>query len=387
VRLLWVAPRFGAEMVGGAEILVRGLATHATPVGWTADVATTCAVDHETWANVLPPGETRENGMRILRFPVGPRNAGRYEELHPIVLTGESTYGEELEWLANSVWSPDLLHFLDQEGSSYDLVLFSPYLFGTTVWGAQVAPERSALMPCLHDEPYARLETVKRVVEAARGCVFNTDAEETLARKLYRVSEGQVVGMGFDAPVGRPAADFAASRGLGSYVLYAGRLEEGKRVHVAAEYAVRYAREREDAPKLVLIGRGNYLPPEEADEVVVRVGFVSEEEKRGAYAEALALVNPSHMESLSLVLMEAWLEGTPALLDEGSDVLREHAERSGGALTFSSYEGYRDALDSLREDAELRERLGTAGRDYVLGAYGWPAVQRRFRDAVETLVS
>jgi glycosyltransferase involved in cell wall biosynthesis len=386
VRLLWVVPRFGAETVGGAEILVRGLSTHATPDGWTADVATTCAVDHETWANVLPPGESRENGLRILRFPVGPRDPERYAELHPIVLTGESTYAEELEWLANSVWSPDLLHFLEQKGSSYDLVIFSPYLFGTTVWGAQVAPERSALMPCLHDEPYARLETVKRVVEAARGCVFNTDAEEKLARKLFRVSEGSVVGMGFDAPAGPPTAEFATPRDLGPYVLYAGRLEEGKRVHVAVDYAVRYAREREDAPRLVLIGRGNYLPPEEAADVVVRVGFVSEEEKRAAYSEALALVNPSHMESLSLVLMEAWLEGTPALLDKGSAVLREHAERSGGALVFDSYESYRDALDRIRKDMGLRDRLGASGRDYVLGTYGWPTVRRRLQEAVEALV-
>jgi glycosyltransferase involved in cell wall biosynthesis len=387
LRLLWVVPRFGAETVGGAEILVRGLATHATPEGWSADVATTCAVDHETWANVLPPGESRENGLRILRFPVGPRDPERYAQLHPIVLTGESTYAEELEWLANSVWSPELLHFLEREGGSYDLVLFSPYLFGTTVWGAQVAPGRSALMPCLHDEPYARLETVKRVVEASRGCVFNTDAEEKLARKLFRVAEGQVVGMGFDAPAGPPTAEFAASRGLGPYVLYAGRLEEGKRVDVAVDYAVRYARERQDAPKLVLIGRGSYLPPEEVGDVVVRVGFVSEEEKRAAYYEALALVNPSHMESLSLVLMEAWLEGTPALLDEGSAVLREHAQRSGGALTFDSYESYRDVLDRMREDPGLGDRLGAAGRDYVVGTYGWPTVRRRLREAVEALVS
>ena len=88
-------------------------------------------------------------------------------------------------------------------------------------------------------------------------------------------------------------------------------------MHVAVDYAMRYAAERKDAPKLVLIGQGTYEPPEEAEGVVVHAGFVSEDEKRAAYAEALALVNPSHMESLSIVLMEAWLEGTPALVDDG----------------------------------------------------------------------
>src|SRR5262249_22296226 len=191
----------------------------------------------------------------------------------------------------------------------FDVVLFSPYFFGTTIWGAQVAPERSALMPCLHDEPYARLETVRRLVGSVRGCIFNTDAEERLARSLYEGQAGCVVGMGYGPPAGPPSAAFAEPRGLGAYVLYAGRLEEGKRVHVAVDYAIRYAQERESAPKLILLGLGSYEVPEEAGEIVVRAGFVGEEEKRAAYTEALAVVNPSQLASLSLIPREAWLDG------------------------------------------------------------------------------
>jgi glycosyltransferase involved in cell wall biosynthesis len=385
VRLLWVVPRFGAGLVGGAEMLVRGLATRGVPAGWRSEIATTCAVNHFTWENELPAGSGEEDGLTVHRFPVGGRDSVRYDQLHPRVLAGEASYPEELEWLANSVWSPDLQHFLDQHGAEYDLVLFSPYLFGTTVWGAQVDPARSALVPCLHDEPYARLETVRRVIESARGCLFSSDAEAALAKNLYRLDNGTVVGLGWDPPDGPPPFGFASTRGLGEYVLYAGRLEEGKRVHIAVDYAVRYAAERDNAPQLVLIGQGTYEPPEEAANVVVHAGFVPEDEKRAAYSEALALVNPSHMESLSIVLMEAWLEGTPALVDKGSAVLREHAERSGGALLFDSYESYRDGLDKLRESSALREQLGAAGREYVLGAYGWPAVRDRFREAVASL--
>jgi glycosyltransferase involved in cell wall biosynthesis len=385
-RLLWVVPRFGNDFVGGAEKHVRGLVTRGLPDGWSADVATTCAVDHETWENVLDPGVEHRNGLTVHRFPVGERDADLYARLHPRILSGDADYPEELEWLGASVWAPDLLRFLEEEADGYGIVFFSPYFFGTTIWGAQVAPERSALMPCLHDEPYARLETVRRLVRSVRGCVFNTDAEERLARSLYEIGAGRVVGMGYDPPAGPPNASFAEPRGLGPYVLYAGRLEEGKRVHVAVDYALRYAAERENAPKLVLLGLGSYEVPEEAGEIIVRAGFVSEEEKRAAYTEALAVVNPSHMESLSLVLMEAWLEGTPALVDDGSAVLREHAERSAGALTFDSYESYRDALDRLREEDGLRERLGIAGHEYVLDAYGWPVVRRRFSEALEALM-
>jgi glycosyltransferase involved in cell wall biosynthesis len=384
-RLLWVVPRFGEESVGGAERLIRELATRATPEPWESEIATTCARSHYTWENELEPGESRHDGVLVRRFLVGPRNAARYDELHGLVVNGEATYVDELEWLSNSVWSPELQAHLERSGNEYGLLIFSPYLFGTTVWGAQVDPGRSALVPCLHDEPYARLTTVRRVLESVRGCCFNSPAEERLARRLSAVHSGHVVGMGFDPPTAPSSARFAEPRGLGPYLLYAGRIEEGKRVDVAVEYALRYSSERPSAPQLVLIGQGSYEPPEEAADLVVRAGFVNPEERRAAYAEAVALVNPSHLESLSIVLMEAWLEGTPAVVAAGSDVLREHCERSGGGLAFGSYEEYRDAVDRLLSEPHLGKEMGAAGHDYVLETYGWPAVKRRFREAIEIL--
>jgi glycosyltransferase involved in cell wall biosynthesis len=386
MRLLWVVPRFGTATVGGAERLVRGLATRALPEGWSSEIATTCAIDHETWANVLEPGEFVEDRLVVRRFPVGSRDHNRYWQLHPTILSGEGNYADEIEWLANSVWSPDLQRFIEEDGHKYDLILFCPYLFGTTIWGAQLRPERSALIPCLHDEPYAYLATVKRMFGAVRGCLFNSEGEERLARRLHEIRLGSIVGMGFEAPDGEPSHLFAEPRGLDSFLLYAGRIEEGKRVDVAVDYAVRYALERTNAPRLALIGQGNYQPPESADGVVVHVGFVDEEDRRAAYSEALAVVNPSELESLSLVLMEGWLEGTPCLVAAGSEVMRHHCERSGGGFSFDSYETFRDALDRLRADDGLRAQMGRAGRTYVLDKYGWPTVRERFQRAVESMV-
>ena len=282
MRVLWVVPRFGEAVVGGAETLVRELATRALPDGWTSEVATTCAVDHETWENALSPGTRTEAGVTVHRFPVGDRDPSRYEQLHPLMLNGTARYGEQVEWLAHSVWSPNLDAFLDKRGLEYDLIVLAPYLFGVTVWGVFVHPDRSALLPCLHDEGYARLEPVRQAFAAARGCLFNTAAEARLAASLYDVRAGAEVGIGFDPPDGPPEAGFAEARGLGDFVLYAGRLEEGKRVDVAVEYAVRYASERREAPRLVLAGHGSYRPPEWARDVVVEVGALEGEERRAA---------------------------------------------------------------------------------------------------------
>jgi glycosyltransferase involved in cell wall biosynthesis len=380
-------PRFGSATVGGAERLVQALASRASNDGFDVEVATTCASDHTTWENVLEPGISDEGGLRVHRFAVSPRDADVYEAIHRGLLVRRLSYAEELMWLANSVWSHEMHDFLSETKENYDLLLFAPYLFGTTIWGAQVAPERSALVPCLHEEPYAHLTTVRRVMAEVQGCIFNSEAEERLCRRLTPIRAGGVVGMGFDPPRSSPPPGFRERHNLDQFVLYAGRLEAGKRVDVAVEYAVRYAAERPRAPKLVLIGNGSYEIPKEARHAVVRLGFLDEGEKRAAYAEALALVHPSHLESLSIVLLEAWLEGSPALVAAGSEVLRDHCAQSGGGLLFSSFDDYRDAVDRLLRDEPLRRQLGSAGREYVLAKYNWSSVSERFRAVVERLAA
>ena len=180
--------------------------------------------------------------------------------------------------------------------------------------------------------------------------------------------------MGFDPPDGPAGASFAAPRGLGPLPPLRGPDRGGKarrrrgRVRAAVRSgAGGRAAARPDRQRRLRAAGGSRRASSSTP------GFLDEEERRAAYAEALALVNPSHMESLSIVLMEAWLEGTPALVAPGSDVLREHAERSGGGLVFDSYESYRDAVDrparragasraARRGRARVRPRRSTAGR-------------------------
>lgn len=378
---LFVVPRYGRDVVGGAETLVRGLVTRGLGPGADVTVATTCAVDHATWENALPLGETREDGVRVLRFPVAPRDARLHADLHQrLQAHGRLSYLNELELMGAGVWSPDLQRYLEEHGARHSHIIFAPYLFGTTFWGVQAHPERSFLLPCLHDERDAHMECLREPFGSAAGWIFNTRAEERLARRLFRVRRSAVVGAGLDLPDAPAGDDFARRHDLGDYLLYAGRLERGKRVDVAVEYTARLVAERGLDLKLVLIGSGGYRTPKRLRDHVVELGYVSEDDKRAAYAGALALVNPSELESLSLVLLEAWREGTPAIVAAGSEVMAEHCERSGGGLTFSDYPAFAEAVNSLRDDAALRGRMGAAGREYVRTRYAWPVVSARLRE-------
>lgn len=384
-RLLFVAPRFAAGIVGGAETLLRGLAMRAAAPDDEVTVATTCAVDHATWENALPAGESVEDGLRVLRFPVAPRDAALHGRLHGrLQERGRLSYLRELELMGSSVWSPDLQAHLDRHGAEYDLIIFTPYLFGTTFWGVQAHPDRSVLVPCLHDEPDAHMRCLRAPYDAVAGWIFNTPAEERLARRLFSVRAGGVVGVGFDPPAGPPRPGFAAERGLGRYILYAGRLERAKRVDVAVEYAARYIAERDPGLRLALVGTGSYRVPNHLRDRVVELGYVDEEDKRRAFAEALAVVNPSELESLSLVLLEAWREGTPALVAAGSAVMREHCERSGAGIPFGNYAQFAEGLTRILGDETEHRRMGEAGRTYVLTEYGWPATAARFQALVRT---
>ena len=59
VKLAFVTPRYGIEVIGGAETAARMLAERlCLRAGWEVEVLTSCALDHLTWENTEPAGTT-----------------------------------------------------------------------------------------------------------------------------------------------------------------------------------------------------------------------------------------------------------------------------------------------------------------------------------------
>ena len=383
-RLLFVPPRYGGSITGGAERLIRWMAEASLGAGCDVHVATTCAVDHETWANALPEGTTSEQGIDVHRFEVTPRNIARHQQLlGELMANGALTELEATDLMATSVWSRGLQDFIDREGGDFDAIVLAPYLFGTTFWGAQSWPEKTILVPCLHDEPFAYLGVVQRMLRHCAALSFNSPGEMALANHLLGSVRGNVVGMGLPVPVARPSDRPPGGLTKGSYFLYAGRVEQGKRVDVAARYVAALARKRGEHIPLAIIGSGSWRPPPDLEPYVHMLGFVSESEKRAAMAGAIALVNPSELESLSIVLMEAWLEGRPALVAARSEVMRDHCQRSGGGVTFADQGEFLHKAAALIDDPARATLLGAHGRDYVLEEYAPDTVLARFLDLVD----
>ena len=106
-------------------------------------------------------------------------------------------------------------------------------------------------------------------------------------------------------------------------------------------------------------------------------GIVDEADKWDIVRDATVSVSPSALESFSLVVLEAWVERVPVVVNGTCDPTREHCERSGGGLWFTSYREFEAVLDRLLGDAALRGRWARrAGLRRSL--YQWPVLIARY---------
>lgn len=387
-RIAFVCPRFAeGGTVGGAETLLKQLAHRARAAGREVVFLTTCAKSHFTWKNEWAPGARVCDGLEVRFFPVDEeRDLEAFLRIQDAISRkGFYSAEDEQTWLRNSVNSRALVEHLRRHGADYDRLVMGPYLFGLVYFAAQLYPEKTLLTPCLHDEGFAYVGAIREMFRAVRGLLFNAEPERDLARRLYALPEdrGAVVGMGLDPFEAEPDA-FARRRGFPHpYVLYAGRREPGKGTPLLLDYLALFRRRTGHDIKLVLTGAGEFQAPADLRPHILDLGFVSEEEKHEAMAGATAFCHPSVNESFGIVLLEAWLARAPALVHARCAVTRDHCRKSNGGLWFAHYPAFEEALGLLLERSDLRRALGEAGRRYVAREYAWPAVERKFLDALD----
>jgi glycosyltransferase involved in cell wall biosynthesis len=384
--IAFVVPRYGRDIVGGAETLARGFAERLPADRFAVEVLTTCATDHHTWKNVFAPGEERQDGVTVRRFPVSERDVGRFLSIQQRLSDGVPLeLDEELEWAASSVNSSELYAYIEAECRRFDAIAFLPYLFGTTLIGAHVDRERALLIPCLHDEPFAYLKIVGHLFRSVRGVFFNSAPERSLARRLFRVSrDAPVVGFGFDdvEPIADRGRAFRDRRGIdGDYLLYFGRKEGGKNLPFLLDWFRGYRARGRDL-SLVVAGDGS-IGGENVVDGVVDLPRLDETQKAAACAGALAVCQPSTNESFSIVVMEAWLQETPVLVNGRCAVTRHHVALSNGGLYFNDPAELSAEVDYLKAHSDDAREMGRQGRAYVRENYAWPPVVERFERALD----
>ncbi|HLG00800.1 MAG TPA: glycosyltransferase family 4 protein [Acidimicrobiia bacterium] len=391
MKLLYVVQRYGAEVAGGAEGHARDFATRMAARGHDVDVLTSCAVSYLDWANHYPPGVEDLGGVRVHRLPVTrPRDQRLFGDLDARV-TSPAVIPRWLqeEWMRlQGPWMSELAPWLTSRAREYDLAVFVTYLYFTTWAGLRAVPSGlpTVLHPTAHDESYLYLRLFDRMFTRPDGFAFLSPEEEALVRRRFRVRQpGVVVGVGAEPSPQGDADSFRSRYGIGDrpYLLFVGRFDVAKAADELLAYFIAL-KERNPGPlALLIVGEAIVEPPEHPDIVVT--GFVDDATKQGAFAGASIFVQPSYFESFSIVLLEAWAHGVPALVQGRCDVLAGQARRSGGALPYEGFAEFETAVEMLLSDEALRARLAAAGRSYLDTHYRWDAMLSDYEGFLENV--
>lgn len=404
-RIAIVCFRFGEEIVGGAETSLHTIAHTLHDAGHRVEVFTTCTRSEGEWRNELPPGTTREGGLTVHRFPIDRHDRDAHLESVRGIVEAHSAVTPEMEerYLRHSVHSTALVQALGMRAREIDAIIVGPYLFGLTHDVAQAFPERTLLLPCFHDEPLAHLAAWPGVYGRVGGVLLHSPEERELMLGRLGVNGANVVEIGTcigkhrrlrlasaGAEEGPAPAQHQRALNVNAdafsdarcYVVYCGRYSAQKNLPLLLDWMGRYHRERPGRVQLVCMGHGDVALPREP--WLQDLGYVDESRKRSVLAGARALVQLSRQESLSLVTLEAWAQGTPVIVHAGCTVLAAQVQRSGGGVAVGDYDDFARALDELAEQPDAASERGRRGCEYVEKHY---ASADRFRGRLEQAIA
>ena len=386
--LAFVIPWYGENIPGGAESLCRDVVKALIASGCPVEVLTTCVQQFASdWNhNYHPEGRTVEGGVPVRRFPVRIRDVARFDQVnYKLIYNIPVTPEEEQVFVAEMINSPALCEYIACHRNEY-VFLFLPYMFGTTYRGSMVCPERSVLIPCLHDEAYARMQPFRDMCGRVRGLIFNSAEEQRLAQRLYSLDPDRlaVAGVPVNCAWDSDPRRFRRKYAISDFFLYAGRTEKGKQADLLVEYYCRYLDETQRPEQLVFIGGGHLEIPQRYQSRILELGFLPVQDKYDAYGAAIALCVPSIMESFSIVTMESWLAGRPVVVNEQCAVTTDFCVQSNGGLYFSDYSEFREILVTLADNPRLCTTLGVNGREYVLRNFRPAAIAQKYIRALES---
>jgi glycosyltransferase involved in cell wall biosynthesis len=195
----------------------------------------------------------------------------------------------------------------------------------------------------------------RRALGSARITICASSALAQAARQLG-AGEVRVIPSGVDLPdeIGAPVEP--------PEILFAGRLSQEKGILELVEAA--------RGLNLVVAGDGPLR-----DLVPMARGMVPHDELLGLYERAAIVACPSHREGFGVACAEAMAYGRPVVASAVGGLLDLVVDGETGLhVAPGDVPALRAALERLLGDAELRERLGRAGRERARERLSWDAV-------------
>ncbi len=410
MRLAFITPHYGAEIVEGAEHACRLLAEQ---VAQRHDVEVlTSTVRHASGRYGRTEGSDRVRGVLVRRFAAaGPFDRRAFEQFSARLSANAHSRADEIEWTRRlGPWTAGLFDFLRRYHRNYDALVFFSHHHATTVQGLTVAPERSILFPWLQLTPSLRFGLARETLATVPAIGYFSATERHLLRARMRgaLPYEEMVGIGVNAPPEqryprleegeadaegdetRPEGDENAlrphlgGRGVpfrrrhrldGRFVLYGGRVDSDNGSEELIEYFDSFASSDGDTA-LVLMGVKLMKLP--AEPYLRLAGVLPARERMAAFEAADVTAAPNPNDLLAEAVLESFAVGTAVLASARNLAAVEHCRRAGAGLYYGNREEFVEALRMLTTNERLRETLGRNGRTYVAQHFRWDAVIERF---------
>jgi glycosyltransferase involved in cell wall biosynthesis len=237
-------------------------------------------------------------------------------------------------------------------------------------------------VPCVHDEDMAYFKTMGHMFQRVNGLLFNTIEEQIFTSNLHGIplEDSIVSGGGVEVTLTPDPDAFKLKYNIvDDYFIYVGRQVSGKNVPQLIELFNRFTTEHSQKAKLLFLGKGEdqIIEMIKASPNIIHIGEVSDQDKFDGIAGATALIQPSLMESFSIVIMESWLCNIPVIVHELCEVTKGHCDRSNGGLYYKDYDSFKEVINDFLTTSTKVKDMGQKGCDYVKENYTWANTAER----------
>lgn len=386
-KICFIVQRYGLEVNGGAELHCRQLAEHMLTYYDHIDVLTSKAIDYMTWKDEYKKEEEIINGVHVKRFSVThKRNADEFNSINQLVYDGCLPQEREEEWVDKQGPAlPSLCKYLREHKEEYKAFIFFTYLYYPTVMGIKEVADKAIVIPTAHDEPFLKMQIFKNVFNLPKAFLYNTEEERQLVNRKFHNENipSKLGGVGVELPANINADRFKHKYKLDKFIVYVGRIDEGKNCNQLFDYFQEYKKRNDQDIKLVLMGKPVIPIPKNND--IISLGFVDDQDKFDGIAAAEVLVLPSRFESLSMVVLEAMSVDTLVLVNGECEVLKGHCTKSNGALYYKNYFEFEGALNYLLTHPVETNAMKQNAKAYVHDNYRWDVITKRLEELIQLI--
>ena len=381
-KIAFINQRYGLEVNGGSEYYTRLIAEQLKEI-YQVEILTTKALDYVTWENYYKEDCETINGVTVKRFEVEQkRDLKRFSQATANVFQKiNPTDQDEQKWVdEQGPYCPALINYIMEHEAEYDLFIFVTYLYYTTCIGITKVWNKAVLIPTAHDEPYINMKIYKDVFCRCKAIVYLTDEEKALVERKFHNQDipNVVTAIGIEAVEKNDLLDFQQVKGINNYIIYVGRIDELKGCKWLFQYFIEYKKRNHNDLKLVLMGKAVMDVPKHDD--IISLGFVSEEDKLSGISGAKALILPSHFESLSISVLEAFEMKTPVVVNGQCEVLKGHCLKSNAGLYYYNYFEFEGCINFMLKHKDICEIMSGNGYHYVDEYFRWDIVVEKVQE-------